>query len=174
VTGGAVFAFTLLGALVVYLLTLAPDLTWAHDGVDGGELITAVFTHSLPHPPGYPLYRLLTQPLLALPLGNVAYRFNLFSALTIALAAGLVALTSYQLPATRHPLPATRHPLPATRHPLPPPASPPRPSALRSPLPPLSGARRSSPKFMAWRCCYWRHFCGRCWDNGRCGSPACC
>ena len=26
--------------LVVYLLTLAPTIIWAHDGADGGDLIT--------------------------------------------------------------------------------------------------------------------------------------
>lgn len=91
---------TTLAALVVFRLTLAPDLTWANYGVDGGELITAVATRGLPHPPGYPLYRLLTAPLAHLPLGGlVAYRFNLFSAVCVALAAGLVAAASRQMPA---------------------------------------------------------------------------
>lgn len=96
VTPGAVFFLTTLAALLVYWLTLAPDLIWAHFGVDGGELITAVFTRGLPHPPGYPLYRLLSRPFVYLPLGSVAYRFNLFSALTMALAGGFLALASYQ------------------------------------------------------------------------------
>jgi len=96
VASGAILLFTALAALVVYWLTLAPDLTWAHHGIDGGELITAVYTHGLPHPPGYPLYRLFASWFASLPLGTIAYRFNLFSALTTALAAGFVALTSYQ------------------------------------------------------------------------------
>ena len=96
VTSGAILLCTALAALGVYWLTLAPGLTWAHHGIDGGELITAVYTHGLPHPPGYPLYRLFSSWFARLPLGTIAYRFNLFSALTTALAAGFVALTSYQ------------------------------------------------------------------------------
>ncbi len=88
-------------AFCVYLLTLAPDLTWANNGVDGGELITAVYTHGLPHPPGYPLYRLLGQVIGRLPLYPIAYRFNLFSAIAAALAAGVVSVTVYQTAAER-------------------------------------------------------------------------
>ena len=35
----------------LYLSTLAPTLTWAHGGQDGGDLIAAVFTSGVPHPP---------------------------------------------------------------------------------------------------------------------------
>ncbi|MBK8986041.1 MAG: DUF2723 domain-containing protein [Chloroflexi bacterium] len=100
--------FTTLAALVVYGLTLAPDLTWANHGVDGGELMTAVYTRGLPHPPGYPLYRLLGQIVVYLPFDPVAYRFNLFSAITVALAAGVLTLA-----AARWPLPTAARPLSA-------------------------------------------------------------
>ncbi len=89
------FVFAL--SLLVYLLTLAPEITWAHDGADGGDLITAVMTGGVPHPPGYPTYLLLTWPLARLPFGNPAWRLNLFSALCAACAAGLVALTVAQV-----------------------------------------------------------------------------
>jgi hypothetical protein len=79
-------------ALLVYMLTLAPDITWAHDGADGGDLITAVVTGGVPHPPGYPTYLLLATPWARLPLGNPAWRLNLFSALAAAGAAGLTTL----------------------------------------------------------------------------------
>ena len=79
-------------SLLVYVLTLAPDITWAHDGGDGGDLITAVVTGGIPHPPGYPTYLLLATPWARLPLGNPAWRLNLFSALAAAGAAGLTAL----------------------------------------------------------------------------------
>ncbi len=79
-------------SLLVYVLTLAPDITWAHDGGDGGDLITAVVTGGIPHPPGYPTYLLLATPWARLPLGNPAWRLNLFSALAVAGAAGLTAL----------------------------------------------------------------------------------
>ena len=84
-------------AFVVYLLTLAPDLTWANFGVDGGELITAAVTLGVPHPPGYPLYILAGKVVSYLPVGSVAYRFNLFSAITVALAAGFVTAAASRL-----------------------------------------------------------------------------
>ena len=82
---------TTLVALIAYWFTLAPDLTWSHFGVDGGELITAAVTLGIPHPPGYPTYTLLGKLISWLPLRTVAYRFNLFSAITTAMAAGLVS-----------------------------------------------------------------------------------
>jgi hypothetical protein len=83
-------ALTSVTALGVYLLTLAPDLTFANYGRDGGELITAATTLGIPHPPGYPSYVLLGKLFSMLPLGTVAFRFNLFSAVAMALAAGFV------------------------------------------------------------------------------------
>jgi hypothetical protein len=83
-------AITAVCALAVYLLTLAPDLTFANYGVDGGELITAAVTLGIPHPPGYPTYVLLGKLFSYLPVGTIAFRFNLFSAVSMALAAGFV------------------------------------------------------------------------------------
>ncbi len=78
--------------LLVYLLTLAPTITWAHDGADGGDLITAAYTLGVPHPPGYPTYCLLGWLFAHLPLRDVAWRLNLMSAVGAALAAlGLYA-----------------------------------------------------------------------------------
>ena len=77
-------------ALVVYVLTLAPDLTWAHNGADGGDLVTASYLGGAAHPPGYPLYSLVGRAVAALPIGSIPYRYNLFSALAAAGAAALV------------------------------------------------------------------------------------
>lgn len=96
-TPRAITGLVVPAALAVYLLTLAPDITWAHDGADGGDLITAVMTGGVPHPPGYPTYLLLSWPLTRLPLGNPAWRLNLFSALCAACSAGLVTLTVAQV-----------------------------------------------------------------------------
>lgn len=58
---------------------------------DSGELVAAVHTLGIPHPSGYPLYVLLGKLwTLLLPLGSVACRMSLFSALCAALAVGLV------------------------------------------------------------------------------------
>ncbi len=81
-------------ALLVYALTLAPDLTWAHFGGDGGELITAAATLGIPHPPGYPTYVLLGKLVSLLPLGSAAWRFNLFSAVCASTAAAFVTATA--------------------------------------------------------------------------------
>jgi len=77
-------------ALSVYVLGLAPDLTWSHHGTDGGELATAAATLGIPHPPGYPSYVLVGHLFSRLPLGgSVAYRMNLLSAVSAAAAGGL-------------------------------------------------------------------------------------
>jgi hypothetical protein len=74
----------------IYLATLAPGLTWANAGSDGGDLITAAFTGGIAHPTGYPLYLLLARLFQFLPFGSLAYRTNLMSAFFMALAAALV------------------------------------------------------------------------------------
>ncbi|MCS6843711.1 MAG: DUF2723 domain-containing protein [Caldilineales bacterium] len=91
---GVVFS----AALAVYLASAAPGLTWAHDSADGGELIAAVAVRGVPHPPGYPTYLLLAQPFVALPLGNLAQRGALFSAVAGAAAAALLAAALRQAP----------------------------------------------------------------------------
>ncbi len=78
-------------ALGVYLLTLAPTITWAHAGTDGGDLITAAATLGIPHPPGYPTYVLLGHLFARLPFGEVAHRLHLMSAVCAALASALIA-----------------------------------------------------------------------------------
>ena len=83
---------TTLLAFGIYWYTLAPDITWANYGVDGGDLITAVVTRGNPHPSGYPTYLLLGYLVEKLPLGPIALRFNLFSALAMAGAAGFTAV----------------------------------------------------------------------------------
>jgi len=79
-------------ALLLYATTAAPWLTWAHDGADGGDLIAATMTLGVPHPPGYPTYCLLARLFAVLPLGNIARRFNLFSATAAAGAVAVVCL----------------------------------------------------------------------------------
>ena len=48
-------------AFGLYAASLAPGLTWAHQGADGGELLAAAAANGVPHPPGYPLYIMLLQ-----------------------------------------------------------------------------------------------------------------
>ena len=84
-------------ALAVYLVTIAPDLTWSNYSSDGAELITASVTLGIAHPPGYPTYLLLGKLFSFLPFGTVALRFNLFSSLAMAVAAAFSAVTALEL-----------------------------------------------------------------------------
>ncbi len=79
-----------IGLMAVYLATLAPGLTWANDGADGGDLITAAVTGGIAHPTGYPVYLMLARLFQLLPFGSLAYRTNLFSALAMSSASVLV------------------------------------------------------------------------------------
>ncbi len=82
--------FLLLILLTLYGLTLAPGLTWANRGADGGDLITAAATGGVPHPTGYPTYLLLARLFQLLPFGSLAFCTNLLSAIFAALASMLV------------------------------------------------------------------------------------
>jgi hypothetical protein len=76
-------------SLALYVVTLAPTLSWSNFGADGGDLISAAATLGVPHPPGYPVYVTLGHWFAQLPIGPVAYRLNFFSAACMALAAAL-------------------------------------------------------------------------------------
>jgi hypothetical protein len=92
-------------ALAVYLLTLAPGLSFANYGTDGGDLIAAAYSLGVPHPTGYPTYTLLAWLFTKLPVGVIAYRVNLLSAVSAAVAVGLFFRTAQRLfPSERLPL----------------------------------------------------------------------
>lgn len=76
---------------VIYASTLAPDITWANRGYDGGDLIAAAATGGIAHPPGYPTYLVLARIAQLLPFGSLAFRTNLMSAVCAILAALIVA-----------------------------------------------------------------------------------
>jgi len=66
---------------LLYLLTLAPTIY----NLDSAELVTAAATGGLVRATGYPLYLMLGYLWSKIPLGDVGYRLNLFSALCGAL-----------------------------------------------------------------------------------------
>ena len=72
------------GALVfmVYLATLAPTVMW----YDMGEFATTSATLGIAHNTGYPLLILAGKAFTFLPVGDVAYRVNLLSAVCTSLA----------------------------------------------------------------------------------------
>jgi len=77
------------GALILYLRTLAPTVLAG----DPGELQLASYLAGVAHPTGYPLYLLLGWAWShLLPIGDPAYRMNLFSAIWAASAVGLFYL----------------------------------------------------------------------------------
>ncbi len=80
--------FPLLLGLVLYGATLAPGVQPA----DGGEFQLVLAEWGVAHPPGYPLYTILGGGFIRLlPVEDVAWRTNLFSAVTAALT--LLVLT---------------------------------------------------------------------------------
>lgn len=81
--------------LGVYISTLAPSVTME----DSGELIVAADYLGVPHPPGYPIWTLLSWLFQSLFSGvtylghpNPAWAVNLFSAVAGATACGVLAL----------------------------------------------------------------------------------
>ncbi len=74
-----------LGALALYVLTLAPTTQFW----DTSEYMTAAHALGIAHPPGNPLFIILGHVWGLLPLGaDYARRINLFAAVTSAAAAG--------------------------------------------------------------------------------------
>src|SRR5436190_2143165 len=74
-----------LGALILYILTLAPTTQFW----DTSEYITAAYTLGIPHPPGNPLFVLIAHVFGLLPVAaGYAARINLFAAVTSAVSAG--------------------------------------------------------------------------------------
>ena len=94
------FAFILTSSIAtaIYWFTAPTDLTWAFYSADGAELITAAKTLGIPHPPGYPLFTILGFALIQLPLQiGIPARFIAVSALSMALASGMVTLSAKNL-----------------------------------------------------------------------------
>ncbi|BET57864.1 glycosyltransferase family 117 protein [Geobacter sp. 60473] len=68
--------------LAVYLLTLAPSVTF----FDSGEFITAIHSLGTAHSPGYPLFVNYGKPFTWLPFGNIAFRVNIATAVSASAA----------------------------------------------------------------------------------------
>src|SRR5215203_3471774 len=75
-------------ALTLYLLTLAPVVTF----VDSGELAAAIATSGVSHPSGSPLYLLFGALIKAIPGGSLIWKLNAFSAICAALCVGVTAI----------------------------------------------------------------------------------
>src|SRR6185369_7124345 len=87
-----IMAFTI--PFAIYMLTLAPSVTF----FDSGEFLTAAYSLGSAHSPGYPLFLMFVKPFTWLPLGNIAFRINMATALSSSLAClGVYFLTIYLL-----------------------------------------------------------------------------
>jgi len=75
-------------ALAAYGRTLAPDVLYG----DSAEFQTLAYTLGTTHTTGYPIYLLLGRMLGLLPIGSLAWRVNLLSALGGAVTLGCVFL----------------------------------------------------------------------------------
>ena len=80
-------------ALIVYLRTLLPGMAFD----DWGEMQTVPHVLGVAHPTGYPTYVLLAWAWSLLPIGEVAFRANLLSAVCAALALGVGASAAQRL-----------------------------------------------------------------------------
>lgn len=95
-TGGALA----LASFILYLSTLAPTVLSriAEEGLyDAGLFQVRAYMLSITHPTGYPTYLLLAKLFTYLPVGDVAYRVNLASAVFGAAAVFVLFVVCKQL-----------------------------------------------------------------------------
>ncbi|MFH1739337.1 MAG: DUF2723 domain-containing protein [bacterium] len=86
-------------SFAIYLFFLCPDIAWD----DSGEFVTASSCLGVPHAPGSPWLVILGKRITCMPLGSVAFRVNLLSALTTSLSACLLCfLIQRMMTASRH------------------------------------------------------------------------
>ncbi len=88
-----------LAALALYVATLAPSVASVFD--DSLEFQVVLPSLGIAHPTGYPLYTLLGWLASRLPVGDLAYRINLFSALAGAATIGVMFLVARRLGSSR-------------------------------------------------------------------------
>jgi hypothetical protein len=82
-----------LGAAALYIATLAPSVMPG----DYAEFQFCAAILGVPHPTGYPLYILLGKLFTMIPVGDVAYRVNLSSAVYMAGAIGMLYAVGVRL-----------------------------------------------------------------------------
>jgi hypothetical protein len=85
-------------ALILYVATLQPDVGGPEDTPKFQFLGYVLGTA---HPPGYPLYVMLSHVFVQLPVGSIAYRANLFSAVMAAVCCALTYTIARQIGAGR-------------------------------------------------------------------------
>ena len=86
-------------SLILYIATLAPSVVTIFD--DSLEFQLVTYQLGIAHPTGYPLYTMLGKLSTFIPIGNVAYRVNLMSALFGAATVAVVYLLIVQIAPTK-------------------------------------------------------------------------
>src|SRR5690349_14594116 len=81
---GAALAF--LGSWLLLVRTAAPSYYLD----DSAETCAAAALVGVPHPPGYPLYTLLSSLFLRIPVGETPFRLNLMAAFWASACAALL------------------------------------------------------------------------------------
>ncbi|MCB0308453.1 MAG: DUF2723 domain-containing protein [Bdellovibrionales bacterium] len=69
----------ILWSCILAFIFLSTSIFYFPGWFDSPELVLAIETLGVSHPPGQPIYLLLAKPFTYLPLGTVAYRTSLFS-----------------------------------------------------------------------------------------------
>lgn len=88
-----IFGMLALASFLLYLRTLAPDVVDA----DGGEFQFAAWNFGFVHPTGYPLFLMLGGTFQhVVPIGNPAFRLNLFNAFIAAFVVAMVYLVALE------------------------------------------------------------------------------
>ena len=78
----------------LYMATLAPSVTF----FDSGEFLSATASLGSAHSPGYPLFLMYAKPFTFIPLGSIAFRVNVATAVSSSLACfGVYLITTYLL-----------------------------------------------------------------------------
>src|SRR5438045_438191 len=80
-------------ASALYIGGLSPTIAWR----DAPEFVTIAHTLGISHPAGSPTYALLAKLTTFLPVGSIALRVSLFSALCAVLLVSLVFSLLYEL-----------------------------------------------------------------------------
>ena len=86
-----------IAGLAAYVRTLAPDVLYS----DSAEFQTLAYTLGMTHSTGYPVYLLLARLLGYLPLGTLAWRVSLLSAVSAAVTLSAVFLLTRHLTRSR-------------------------------------------------------------------------
>ncbi|MGH2464532.1 MAG: protein O-mannosyl-transferase family, partial [Candidatus Limnocylindrales bacterium] len=91
--GPAVALTVAVAAILVYLRTLMPGVAFG----DWGEMATVPHVLGVAHPTGYPTYIVMAWLAELLPIGSVAFRANLLSAIYVTVTLATLGLISVRL-----------------------------------------------------------------------------